>query len=285
MAKKPPMQRELFNSLDLLVLDSDVLHLEPLIAAAITEIDSTWKYRALAPTTVFDCVANKSVLTNTDGTTFDISETAATRFNTFSQNNKCISCKRIGNIFFIQKSTADVSYHLDFYCLDSDGLMMMTVDHILLDSLGGKAGNINYQTMCSACNTKKGATMSLADISLVRANPSVYAKSWINLSFLSIMLDLQELMHTSTGATRRRFKQLYDKHRTRIKYNTPSTQVSMQCVELQTEFNYIVHNKQKNEPTEWQLVSKLKHYIGILAITVATRLVAIHKWSTSSPSI
>lgn len=56
-----------------------------------------------------------------------------------------------------EKRPKDVSYHLNLYAVDENGKeILMTKDHIIPKSKGGKDHISNYQTMCVRCNMTKG---------------------------------------------------------------------------------------------------------------------------------
>lgn len=68
----------------------------------------------------------------------------------------CVSCGLEGTYFSAEKSKKgnDKSYHLNLY--SSTGTLL-TKDHIVAKSKGGKNCLSNYQTMCSPCNKSKGS--------------------------------------------------------------------------------------------------------------------------------
>jgi len=75
----------------------------------------------------------------------------------FGKGMSCISCGIKGNFFAKEKTKKDVSYHLNLYALDENGdEVLMTKDHIIPKSKGGKNCYENYQCMCIRCNMKKG---------------------------------------------------------------------------------------------------------------------------------
>lgn len=106
------------------------------------------------------------------------------RLHVFKKNIKCVACPREGSIFLLQASRSvlrklsrdncpveDCSWcyysfmntqhmespHLNLWHQDSDGSYgLMTKDHIIPKSKGGKDELSNLQTMCRICNNKKG---------------------------------------------------------------------------------------------------------------------------------
>jgi 5-methylcytosine-specific restriction endonuclease McrA len=62
----------------------------------------------------------------------------------------------------ISKHKRKVCYKRDGNkCVKCGGTEDLTVDHIIPLSLGGKCHLVNLQTMCKACNGRKGANVIL----------------------------------------------------------------------------------------------------------------------------
>lgn len=80
------------------------------------------------------------------------------RYQTF--HKKGVSCCRCGvrGSFFVKECSGDAGlYHLNLYGFDSlNNIQLMTKDHIIPKSRGGKNELSNYQPMCERCNAKKG---------------------------------------------------------------------------------------------------------------------------------
>ena len=76
---------------------------------------------------------------------------------------KGITCCKCGikGSYFVKEKTEDQSpWHLNLYALNEDGEeVLMTKDHILPKSKGGRDFLDNMQTMCCICNVKKGNTI------------------------------------------------------------------------------------------------------------------------------
>jgi 5-methylcytosine-specific restriction endonuclease McrA len=64
----------------------------------------------------------------------------------------CICCGIKGTHFSLERFNDQTSYHLNLYAND----VMMTKDHRLPKSKGGKDDIDNLQPMCSTCNELKG---------------------------------------------------------------------------------------------------------------------------------
>lgn len=127
------------------------------------------------------------------------------RTKTFETNNKCVCCGIVGDVFVAEQcvSGIDKAIHWNLYARTKGGLALMSVDHILADSLGGLYSVRNFQTMCQSCNSKKGNMMSVAEIDLVLSDMDKYATCWVNKDNLRIVLDLLKQYHQSDFNTER----------------------------------------------------------------------------------
>lgn len=75
----------------------------------------------------------------------------------FTKGIKCVCCGIEGKYFAKEKCKNDCSYHLELYAVDENGKeVLMTKDHIIPKSKGGKDVIENYQPMCVKCNVAKG---------------------------------------------------------------------------------------------------------------------------------
>lgn len=77
----------------------------------------------------------------------------------FTKGVKCPCCGIEGKYFAKERTPdKDISYHLNLYAVDDKGNeVLMTKDHIIPRSKGGKDELENYQPMCERCNIKKGS--------------------------------------------------------------------------------------------------------------------------------
>jgi len=84
-------------------------------------------------------------------------KTASQRYRLFKKKKICKSCGRIGTVARLESSEQKgrITYYFNFYCVEEDRYILMTKDHILPKSLGGRDSLSNYQTMCFPCNSKK----------------------------------------------------------------------------------------------------------------------------------
>lgn len=67
---------------------------------------------------------------------------------------RCVTCQRVGTFYVVEKPKGNSGFHLHLY---TDCGRMMTQDHILPASKGGKDGLDNLQPMCARCNRDKGS--------------------------------------------------------------------------------------------------------------------------------
>jgi 5-methylcytosine-specific restriction endonuclease McrA len=71
----------------------------------------------------------------------------------------CVTCGIEGKHFYKEKHRSETNevYHLNLYAISKEGKeVLMTKDHRIPKSKGGKDHWSNYDTMCIECNSKKG---------------------------------------------------------------------------------------------------------------------------------
>lgn len=87
----------------------------------------------------------------------DIIKGNSQRFQTFfTKGLKCSCCGIGGKYFAKEKDPNAARYHLNLYAVNEAGEeVLMTKDHIIPWSKGGKDDISNYQTMCEKCNINK----------------------------------------------------------------------------------------------------------------------------------
>jgi hypothetical protein len=149
------------------------------------------------------------------------SSVASYRIFTFHRSLTCECCGAQGNVFVVERHVNNKQKpHLSLYSVTPTGAVMLTVDHILPDCMGGKYHPSNFQTMCTPCNQGKKNIMSLAEINLVRANPKMYAKWWVNVTYLLLILDVLTMWWNATDPVHRtRLMYMFDKYRKHLNYN------------------------------------------------------------------
>ena len=77
-----------------------------------------------------------------------------------SKGTSCVSCGFKGTFFAVEALNG--GQHLNLYGWDEDGdELMLTHDHIIPVSKGGKNILSNVQTMCWPCNKHKGSSVSI----------------------------------------------------------------------------------------------------------------------------
>jgi 5-methylcytosine-specific restriction endonuclease McrA len=67
-----------------------------------------------------------------------------------------VACGLEGTIFQLEQNEKDKNPHFNLYGKENGQLILMTKDHIMPKSLGGKSENSNYHTCCRICNNLKG---------------------------------------------------------------------------------------------------------------------------------
>lgn len=75
-----------------------------------------------------------------------------------AKGTTCVKCGIKGTYFALERGLVDNPdrFHFNLYARDRRGLeVMLTKDHIIPRSKGGKNRLRNYQPMCSKCNSKK----------------------------------------------------------------------------------------------------------------------------------
>lgn len=84
------------------------------------------------------------------------------RYSLFDKKGTtCVSCGLNGTHFHLERNHGEASrYHFNLYGENDEGQeIMITKDHIVPRSKGGKDTIDNYQPMCIICNSKKADKM------------------------------------------------------------------------------------------------------------------------------
>lgn len=222
--KQASPQLELFSAMNFVVVDPRINNLVPVVEEHINDASTMQRFALLHPDTVYehsDRIKPEPKQLQT-WNFFGIEVFVAhPRINGFRANMACVGCGCVGNAYLVERHVNDgPNQYLNLYCIERGSIKLMTVDHILPDSLGGRYVTSNFQTMCRACNLAKRNMMSLADIALVRAQPELYAKSWMHMPFLMALLDVQALIQQTTGKRKASLIKVFDVHRRRVKFGT-----------------------------------------------------------------
>ena len=116
------------------------------------------KGRKYALEEVLSCVEPKGCMKARMEFDGDFIKITSDRLFVFKQSHICCECGIVGRFFVKEKSSPkDVSFHMSLYAIDNNGdERLMTKDHIVPKSLGGKNHPSNYRTLCVKCNLEKG---------------------------------------------------------------------------------------------------------------------------------
>jgi hypothetical protein len=79
------------------------------------------------------------------------------RYHLFMANPACVYCGLAGTKMVLDMNPSDASPHFNMYAEEAGRLVLMTKDHVLAKSKGGRDELANYVTCCSTCNNLKGA--------------------------------------------------------------------------------------------------------------------------------
>lgn len=86
------------------------------------------------------------------------------RYQVFARKGvRCVECGLEGSLFALEQDSYQTSgnpkrCHFNLYGIDATGAeVMLTKDHVVPASAGGRDTLDNYQPMCTVCNQKKGA--------------------------------------------------------------------------------------------------------------------------------
>jgi 5-methylcytosine-specific restriction endonuclease McrA len=119
-------------------------------------IYGAWRYQELQPYIGTEKPRRK-LLANT-GEEFSVNMDSD-RLECFRRSNVCVTCGIVGVIFLLNaadRKGVKENPHLNLFGIDGDEFILMTKDHIIPSSKGGRDDITNLQTMCFRCNTAKG---------------------------------------------------------------------------------------------------------------------------------
>jgi 5-methylcytosine-specific restriction endonuclease McrA len=81
---------------------------------------------------------------------------ASARYSCFKKSLACVTCGIVGTKMILELPPNTNIPHFNLYAVDDQQqLILMTKDHIIPKSRGGKDSLRNFQTMCTICNCEK----------------------------------------------------------------------------------------------------------------------------------
>lgn len=87
----------------------------------------------------------------------DLINMTSLKLQTFAKHGvRCKICGCKGSYFAKEKYPDQPYFHLNLYALKDGREVLMTKDHVVPQSKGGRDRLNNYQTLCQECNKKKG---------------------------------------------------------------------------------------------------------------------------------
>lgn len=85
-----------------------------------------------------------------------VARLSSLRLRTFKRSRTCVCCGRVGTSIGLDLPDGQDKPHFNLYCIENGSKILMTKDHIVPKSKGGKNHISNMQTMCCHCNVRKG---------------------------------------------------------------------------------------------------------------------------------
>lgn len=105
----------------------------------------------------------------------------------------CVDCGSEGTIFHLQKNEKG-KLILNLFTLKGDREVMMTIDHIIPLSKGGKDSRFNLQTMCFECNVRKGNKIEFDNLDKNLVRKIIYDCRWTRSLKKDIRKKLEQLI-------------------------------------------------------------------------------------------
>lgn len=97
---------------------------------------------------------------------------AGVQYQAFARNQKCVCCGLLGDRFVLQTQSKinDLDQlHFNLYGIENDEYVLMTIDHRIPVSIGGKNNLSNIETMCNNCNwIKDSTTLSYLEVNILK---------------------------------------------------------------------------------------------------------------------
>lgn len=166
------------------------------------------------------------------------------RMKTLLRQSKCVCCGRESNVFVVEEVTnCSNPKYLNLYSVNEHNVMEMTVDHILVQSLGGNDTQTNRVTMCFDCNQKKANTMSAAEIDLVLSNVRKYTKEHLPVPFMVAVLTLMKLSLNMKGNDRRQVDAMIKRASSIMHMNTKKATFDRHTKDIQTKIASLTQPK------------------------------------------
>lgn len=260
-----PIQLPLFEASSLVRFDPQ---LDPSILPAIAEhLNSGSKTMirtaVFHPSTIFAELNRRArpssdvQVWNLDGIEFTVTPK---RLYAFLERLRCATCSVEGLAFYVEKHVNETQpVYLNLYGRGKrkSSMTLLTCDHILPDSYGGRYHKDNFQTMCTSCNGNKANRMSSAEIKLVLGNPSQYAKDWLDKEFISSLLELH--LEINKGKDHKQtagLRSLLNRHIKSVSHATKPHQYAAMTAEIQRTL------KKHEQIIRWMAIkSWFKHLI------------------------
>ena len=116
----------------------------------------TSRLAEFSPKEVLDRLTAGNKVFAVDDKTYEVKSNSH-RMKCFARSLQCVFCGIEGVKMVLEFSTNSHRPHFNLYAIEDGEEVLMTKDHILPKSNGGKDAHDNYQTACSPCNFLRGA--------------------------------------------------------------------------------------------------------------------------------
>lgn len=123
---------------------------------------------------------------------------AGIQYKSFARNRKCVSCGLIGDRFVLQTQSKvnDVDQlHFNLYGIENDEYVLMTIDHRIPTSMGGKNDLSNIETMCNNCNwIKDSTTLSYLQVNILKKIRDENINKMSKKDLCKLLIDMRNQM-------------------------------------------------------------------------------------------